>query len=475
MFKKLPGTRDYRIALTGEIIDLFSRPANLEVKPGSVKLDFFGEETIILKSFLRLLAWYECSHITDLQTNYRFIRFYPTESLSIKVRCGSVMMFSEPVLFKDGFRHIPSFPRYAINIDGVVVDTFDNAVVDKREIDADGYEGVYIYNPDKNGFRWTRIHRLMALAWLPNDDFRNRPIVNHKDGNKVNNRLGNLEWCSHRDNVLHALDAGLSMTRMKMKTRDYLTGEVVVYESTSEMCRKIGTTSVAASAYESKLPGYLFSKRYEIKRFEDETPWFYANLDEKLNAREINPSKAIVTITVVNKDTGKISKFINLKDFRRTYGIWTPRPSVEASLEAFKVKFPNFDVSHCWNSVKGPYRVIDLVTGEARIFSSIQEAALSIGKTRTEIQYDLSRGFKFIYDKAWVIIPRMGNFVKEEYRDKKKKTVSVVAVKQSDGSREVFDSMVEAARQTKVDYKTVMCNLDTGKFFKGIEYRSLEP
>ena len=46
------------------------------------------------------------------------------------------------------------------------------------------------------------IHRLVATAFIPNK--LNLPQVNHKDGNKHNNFISNLEWCSRSDNVKHA-------------------------------------------------------------------------------------------------------------------------------------------------------------------------------------------------------------------------------------------------------------------------------
>jgi hypothetical protein len=68
----------------------------------------------------------------------------------------------------------------------------------KTRIDRDGYVLAAL--------KWTpnRVHRLVAQTFIPNPE--NLPEVNHKDGNKQNNHVSNLEWVTRKENIHHAIN-----------------------------------------------------------------------------------------------------------------------------------------------------------------------------------------------------------------------------------------------------------------------------
>ena len=75
----------------------------------------------------------------------------------------------------------------------------------KQSRDSSGYKQVCLTKNSKK--KSYSIHKMMAIAFIPN--LENKEQVNHKDGNKINNIIDNLEWCTYHENLRHAMNHDL--------------------------------------------------------------------------------------------------------------------------------------------------------------------------------------------------------------------------------------------------------------------------
>lgn len=125
--------------------------------------------------------------------------------------------------------------KYLISKDGKVLDRLK-----KREVSKfirNGY--VCVRLKTINGYKSFYLHRILAELFVPNN--KNLPCVNHIDGNKLNNTINNLEWCTYSDNLRHAYKHNL---RHNAKTVQCVeTGNI--YNSVVEASKKTGIKRTA--------------------------------------------------------------------------------------------------------------------------------------------------------------------------------------------------------------------------------------
>lgn len=137
----------------------------------------------------------------------------------------------------------------------------------KTQKDKKGYEKVRItINRKKMSFR---VHRLVAELFIDNPN--NLPQVNHKDGNKSNNSVSNLEWISNIDNVAHAMATGLwknvlaasakSNEIRKQPIKAYKDNQILYFQSISEAERYFDSRHITdvLKGRRSHVKGWSFS------------------------------------------------------------------------------------------------------------------------------------------------------------------------------------------------------------------------
>jgi hypothetical protein len=125
--------------------------------------------------------------------------------------------------------------RYLVREDGNIISTRSNQFI-KPSLNPNGY---LKFTFCRDGLTQQKsIHRIVAEHFLPNPYHHSQ--VNHIDGNKINNVVSNLEWCSATHNNNHALKIGLRPGFMSMDDRLALIERVLAGEIIGDLAEEVG-------------------------------------------------------------------------------------------------------------------------------------------------------------------------------------------------------------------------------------------
>lgn len=161
------------------------------------------------------------------------------------------------------FRDIKGYEgKYQVSNTGEVIAlNFHNQKITKvlhQDLDrfTDGYKRVTLYLNGKR--KRYSVHRLVAEVFIDNP--LNKPCVNHKDSNRTNNNVENLEWCTKLENSKHAAKYSPFRAKCMRQVKVVETGNV--YRSISECARflnvKSSNISACLSGKAKSVKGYHF-------------------------------------------------------------------------------------------------------------------------------------------------------------------------------------------------------------------------
>lgn len=121
--------------------------------------------------------------------------------------------------------------------------------MDGKESPAKIYNGKYLNVIFQR--KTYQVHRLIAMAFIPNPD--KKPYINHKDGNKHNNSIDNLEWCTASENNKHAWRTGLNHTPNGHRTNGTALREARIKAglSVADVMKAIGVSDAAVYQWET--------------------------------------------------------------------------------------------------------------------------------------------------------------------------------------------------------------------------------
>lgn len=164
---------------------------------------------------------------------------------------------------KKTWKTISEFPNYQINKLGEVMNTKTNFILKETQF-KNGYCGYGLSNDDGSKQRMT--HRLVALTFITNPE--NLPTVNHKDLDKTNNKLSNLEWASHSDQIKHynknkvIVKIKSKIINKKIKGEEWKIIDDILVSNKGRVKNKLDVISYGTKSKK----GYLYHKGCSVHR-----------------------------------------------------------------------------------------------------------------------------------------------------------------------------------------------------------------
>lgn len=445
MKKMIPGSHGIYVTSSCEFSQWPSETCDLPMIDNFVIINLYGQEYKLDKTWLMLLAMFEIKE-KDAIKNIRFVKL---DYSTFEVPWRAVYIYPryfDPDTKK--YRRVPGYPNIAVGIDGTCIDTKDGGLI-RHTLNSNGYPTVYTYDSLRSKSITIDVHRLVAIAWIPENYKEQDVIINHIDGVKTNCHVYNLEWTTYQGNNIHAVQNGLRPNCCTCKLRDITTGDILEFPSIQETATFLGykTTNKDSKLFGSTFVNKLYNDKYELRVGDDSRPWFYTG-DKKI----MSSSHSFQIITIL--DNGNTLVFHGARDIVRHYKVWNCDGGLDTVLAKLKVIRPDLKILGVSRSdIVVPIQVKNVSSGEILDFPSIRAAARDLGFPKTMIGLVVRhagakeyKGFVMRYrsDDPW-----------PEIQENKFKPVTVLVKDLQTQEETEYPSLKAVARALGIDRKRI--------------------
>lgn len=307
MLIKIIGNKNYMLDTESKkVMPLYNGAEPLKQDEARVFIKLYDEEPKwVRKDWLMLVYKYNLELPYGYEHAIQYFRFRK-HNPSYKTVDSEIVIFDKPVKHKtlSGYRMIARYPNYFINANGKIYSEKHKKHLNVK-INPSRYPRVTLR--DQSGLTSAAsptIHRLVGLTWVENDNFIEKPIIDHIDGDKNNCSKDNLRWVSYKSNVNAAFKNDLMCTNIPIKIRNLKTDEETTCPSINSAMKFIGngTTNVGLKSF---IPGRIWKGKngvFEMVPLAPENSWKVKKLSgNPLEDYTTTTQTSIIEITHDNK------------------------------------------------------------------------------------------------------------------------------------------------------------------------------
>lgn len=364
------------------------------------------EITINNTSVKKELEWFKHLAVLGLELPHPFedeydnIIFKPISIVKQTTNYEYTPVFKRPLevtIDNKIFRLIARYPDHMVSADGIVINSKNHNV--NRIWFSDQYRYNYVTVKDKYLLSHTSsvsIHRLIALAWIENDDYINKPIVDHIDNNSVNNTLSNLHWVSLSENNRKAV----TDQKIPIELHNVRTDEVLGFNSVGEANRFLGKSIGNVYSPLVMRPGRVWETSHGVyeMRIKDSKPWYYQGKN-KYDKKNV--------LLILN---GNFTYYLNWKEIALYFSLnpddfKTSSELINKLREKYKyVEIKNLNGGRV-GEAKNTYEIKNILTKEIVECNTVKDIANRIGGKSIEsaIYSRLMSGSDNIPYRGWLV------------------------------------------------------------------------